>query len=93
MQLPRDIAEPAVDSTGKACACGAWCKLAACCCAIGVTWLLVLPWLAERPTVHERLEWLNDRQIDPSAMYYTELEAMQPILRRLEGRPHRDELR
>jgi hypothetical protein len=30
-----------------------------------------------------RLQWLSDRKIDPSAMYYTELEALDPILDRM----------
>ncbi len=47
---------------------------------LGVVWLVVLPWWAARPHMHEHLQWLDEKQVDPSAMYYTELEAMQPIL-------------
>jgi hypothetical protein len=54
---------------------------------IAILWLVVLPWLADRPRVRARLEWLDSRRIDPSARYYTDLEAMKPILQRLEGRP------
>jgi hypothetical protein len=46
----------------------------------------LLPWLSERPTVRERLRFLDERGIDPSAMYYTELDAMDDILDRIEGR-------
>lgn len=63
-----------------------WRKLALCCCAIGAVWLLVLPWMAQRSATRQRIDWLRDRQIDPSAMYYTELDAMRPILRRLNDR-------
>ena len=56
--------------------------------SLGITllWCIVLPWLSARPLVRERLEFLEQRGIDPSAMFYTELEAMDAILERLEGR-------
>jgi len=46
-------------------------------------WLIVLPWWASQPV--ERASWqsLEQSRIDPSAMYYTELEAMEPILQKL----------
>lgn len=53
---------------------------------IAATWLLGLPWLAERPAVRRYLLWLEERKIDPSARYYTDLEAMQPILDKLKQR-------
>jgi hypothetical protein len=36
--------------------------------------------------VNTQLQWLDEQRIDPSAMYYTELEAMKPILARLNER-------
>ncbi len=53
---------------------------------VAVVWCWLLPWLSERPTVRERLRFLDERGIDPSAMYYTELDAMDDILDRIEGR-------
>ena len=53
---------------------------------IALVWCLVLPWLSGRPAIQKRLEFLDQRDIDPSAMYYTELEAMDAILDRIEGR-------
>ncbi len=54
--------------------------------SLGFVWLLVLPWLARQPSVNTQLQWLDEQRIDPSAMYYTELEAMKPILARLNER-------
>ncbi len=54
--------------------------------SISFVWLLVLPWLAKQPLVNTQLQWLDEQRIDPSAMYYTELEAMKPILARLNER-------
>jgi hypothetical protein len=51
--------------------------------AIAIVWLIVLPSLAQQPAVKARLEWLEERKIDPSARYYTDLEMMEPILERL----------
>jgi len=53
---------------------------------VGLVWCVILPRLATVSAVEERLKFLDDRGIDPSAMYYTELDAMDSILDRLEGR-------
>lgn len=50
------------------------------------TWMVLLPRLAKRPAIQDRLAFLDRHHIDPSAMFYTELDAMDPILDRLEGR-------
>ena len=55
-------------------------------CLLAVIWLQVLPWVAAQPKMAAHLEQLDKQGIDPSAMFYTELEAMEPILRRLECR-------
>lgn len=61
-------------------------RLLAWACALAVIWLVVLPWLAGTRRMQRELDWLDQRGIDPSAMYYTELEAMKPILRRVNDR-------
>ncbi|PAY17414.1 hypothetical protein CKO51_21805 [Rhodopirellula sp. SM50] len=45
-----------------------------------VIWGVVLPRLATTRTVRERTQWLEHHQIDPAAMYYTELPLMDRIL-------------
>ena len=53
--------------------------------AIGIAtvfiWCIVLPWYAERPAMKQHLKFLDDRGIDPSAMFYTELDYMDSILK------------
>ncbi|TWU23552.1 hypothetical protein [Bythopirellula polymerisocia] len=44
---------------------------------IGFAWLLLLPWIAEQPGMKSHLDWLEAQQINPSAMYYTELDVME----------------
>lgn len=51
---------------------------------IAIVWCVVLPQMADLPAVREYMNWLDERGIDPTAMYYTELPAMEPILDRLE---------
>ena len=51
---------------------------------IGFTWCVILPHLASLPKMRAHSQWLDDSGIDPSAMYYTELPVMEPILQRLE---------
>ncbi len=63
----------------------AWLRLGGCTAAILVLWLAVLPWIAAAPVVQRRIQFLEQRRIDPSAMFYTELEAMDDIRERMEG--------
>ncbi len=46
-------------------------------------WMIILPWIARQPAEYDRWNALQQAGIDPSAMYYPELEAMRPILERL----------
>ncbi len=41
---------------------------------VAVIWLCVLPWLSRRPAIKEHIERMKNAGIDPSAMFYTEVE-------------------
>lgn len=58
-------------------------RLAAALGALALVWLVALPRAAKAPAMEARLQWLDEQKVDPSAMYYTELEMMKPILHRL----------
>ncbi len=60
-------------------------KLIAAVTAIACVWCVVLPWYASQPKMKKHLQFLDDRGIDPSAMFYTELDAMDAILDKLEN--------
>ena len=47
-------------------------------------WLLLLPFLSTQPTIAARIERLESKGIDPSAMFYTELDIMDDISHRWE---------
>lgn len=55
---------------------------------IGVVWCMALPGIAERPAVARRLRELDEQGIDASAMFYSELPAMERVLSDLD-RLHR----
>ena len=58
-------------------------KLLAVSAGVAAVWFLVLPWLAVQPSVQHRIDFLETRRIDPSAMFYTELEAMDEVHERM----------
>lgn len=51
--------------------------------AVAGVWMIALPWVARQPAESARWQALQQAGIDPSAMYYSELDAMRPILERL----------
>ncbi len=61
-----------------------WTLLLVSLACIAVVWLAFLPWLASQPAVSSHLDHLDAQKIDGGAMFYTELEAMEPILRKIE---------
>lgn len=50
-----------------------YCQLIAASIVLAGIWLIVLPWLTDRPHTRRYLERLDASGIDPAAMYYTEL--------------------
>ncbi len=60
-----------------------WVQLVVGLGAILVLWLAVLPRIADQPPVQRHIEFLEQRQIDPSAMFYTELEPMAEVRARI----------
>jgi len=51
--------------------------------AILILWLAVLPRIADQPPVRRHIEFLKQRRIDPSAVFYTELEPMAELRTRV----------
>lgn len=60
--------------------------LGVCCVAIALVWGVLLPRLSQMPTNENYIRFLQARRIDPSAMYYTELECMDEVLESLNVR-------
>ncbi len=56
-----------------------WSSLCLGVSVILVVWTLVLPWIGSRQSVRAQIEYLDRRGIDPAALYYTDLEAMERI--------------
>lgn len=41
---------------------------------LGLTWLVVLPWIGKQPPVRQHVETLHAADVNASAMFYSELE-------------------
>ncbi len=54
--------------------------------AVAVIWCIVLPRVAEQPRMRTYLDWLETQRIDPSAMYYTDLDTIDEVLEKVERR-------
>ena len=44
---------------------------------LGLIWLVVLPWVGEQEGVRQHIEAMEQAEIDPSAMYYSELGTLE----------------
>lgn len=61
-----------------------WGSLCAATALIVLVWMVVLPSLAEHPDLKARIRFLDERGIDPAAMFYTELDCLEDVLDRLD---------
>ena len=67
-----------------------WGSLVGIVLVVSGVWLVVLPWIGARPHVSQRIQDEQARGIDPSAMFYSELELLPPIAHRMERMHERD---
>jgi hypothetical protein len=91
-RIPQDIANVEANAQQKTSQPNGVLRLAISIIVIALTWMVVFPWIAAQPPMRSHLDWLDDRGIDPSAMYYTELEVMEEILQRQRSKQRRSEL-
>jgi biopolymer transport protein ExbB/TolQ len=67
-----------------------WLCLAGWAVGIAVVWLLILPRAVAWPRMAQRIEFFEQQRIDPSAMFYTDVEAMDDIRQRMDRRRQQD---
>lgn len=60
-----------------------WIRFLALTALSGILWLVVLPRAAEIPRLQSEIEFLEQRQIDPSAMFYTDLETVEQTVQNI----------
>lgn len=63
-----------------------WLALAVSLATLAATWLIALPWLATTNPVAEHIATQQRQGIDPSAMFYTELDVAPAIAHQAERR-------
>lgn len=61
-----------------------WARLAAWSIAVAVIWLIVLPGISRTPAVDRWIEFVEQQRVDPSAMFYTEVEGMPDTQQRID---------
>ncbi len=61
------------------CRAHGWRSLCLSVTAIVIVWTVILPWIGSQQPIRSRIEYLDQRGIDPTALYYTDLEAMQRL--------------
>lgn len=66
------------------CRTNGWARLTMALALIVLVWLVVLPALATFRPVRHWIDRNHDRRIDPSAMFYSELEIIEPIVREVD---------
>ncbi|GIX05543.1 MAG: hypothetical protein KatS3mg114_1412 [Planctomycetaceae bacterium] len=61
-----------------------WCGLAGGLLIMAYTWGNLLPTLAQHPSLAAALRRWDTLQVNPAAVYYTELESLQPIVHQID---------
>lgn len=64
-----------------------WVKLTTSMVLVALVWFALLPSVSRIPSVKQRLDWLDAQGIDPSAMFYTELDLTVPATTIAEDTP------
>jgi hypothetical protein len=54
--------------------------LAVCCLVVGIIWLVLLPAVARQPAMRSDFRRLESQKVNPSAMYYTELDMIRGVI-------------
>jgi len=61
-----------------------WLRLVGWLGVITLTWCVALPWIGRHPAIARHIEHQEKQGIDPSAMFYSELEIVPSIAHRIE---------
>ena len=62
-----------------------WLSLGTCLSLVALIWLTILPAVSRHPSLQAEIRDRKARKIDADAMFYTELEAMDDILERVDN--------
>lgn len=80
-ELTNQSTEPAQSPTR---AIERWARLGFSLLVVSAVWLVGLPWLGKFSPVAEHIKNQQTQGIDPSAVFYSELEILPPVVHRIE---------
>lgn len=69
-----------------------WTRLVIACAVVAAVWLVVLPTLARVRPIESHIDRMDRAKIDPSAMFYTEIEGMDEIRDKVDAWRRRENL-
>ncbi|WP_339729044.1 hypothetical protein [uncultured Gimesia sp.] len=51
--------------------------------SLGLLWLVVFPQLAQVPQLRSEIDFLEEKKIDPTAMFYSDLETIEDTVKNI----------
>lgn len=79
-----DLTQQQSSSEAQTSMTGRWLRFAVAFLSVAAIWRLALPWVESYPQVSEHIATQKKLGVDPSAMFYTELEISSPIAHHVE---------
>lgn len=60
-----------------------WAQFLILLTGVGLLWLVVLPRIAAIPQIKAEIDFLEEKQIDPTAMFYSDLETIEDTVQEI----------
>ena len=60
-----------------------WAQFLILLAGVGLLWLVVLPRIAAIPQMKAEIDFLEEKQIDPTAMFYSDLETIEDTVQEI----------
>ncbi|HAH44009.1 hypothetical protein [Gimesia sp.] len=60
-----------------------WAQFLILLAGVGLLWLVVLPRIAAIPQMKAEIDFLEEKQIDPTAMFYSDLETIEETVQEI----------
>ncbi|MCA9014858.1 MAG: hypothetical protein KDA77_05950 [Planctomycetaceae bacterium] len=79
--MPQSLSEPLPPEAGTTKRQWGWFILFTV--SLGLLWLVIFPQLARVPQLRSEIEFLEEKQIDPTIMFYSDLETIEDTVQNI----------